>query len=40
MTEFAAELEAALAGGGAKATPKSRGLLGALKNIVGKRNSE
>src|SRR5947208_9052785 len=35
---FAEDLEAALAG--AKHGPKSRGLLGALKNIVGKRNSE
>ena len=35
---FAEDLEAALAG--AKDGPKSRGLLGALKNIVGKRNSE
>src|SRR6266568_2665725 len=37
-TPFAEDLEAALAG--AKDGPKSRGLLGALKNIVGKRNSE
>ena len=35
---FAGELEAALTH--AKAPPKSRGLFGALKNIVGKRNSE
>src|SRR6266566_1382487 len=38
VTAFAEDLEAALAG--AKDGPKSRGLLGALKNIVGKRNSE
>jgi len=38
VTAFADDLEAALAG--ATESPKSRGLLGALKNIVGKRTSE
>jgi len=38
MSAFAADLEAAVAR--AKETGKSGGLLGALKNIVGKRNSE
>jgi serine/threonine-protein kinase len=37
VTAFADELEAALVG--AKDGPKARGLLGALKNIVGKRES-
>src|SRR2546425_9553086 len=38
VTACADDLEAALAG--TKGSAKSRGLLGALKNIVGKRNSE
>ena len=38
VTAFAAELEAALVA--SKDEPKSRGWLGALKNIVNKRNSE
>jgi len=38
VSAFADELEAALAQ--TKDTSKSRGILGALKNIVGKRNSE
>ncbi|HEV8509459.1 MAG TPA: serine/threonine-protein kinase [Gemmatimonadales bacterium] len=38
VTAFAEELEAGLAG--AKDTTRSRGFLDALKNIVGKRNSE
>jgi hypothetical protein len=38
VTEFADELEAALAQ--SKDEPKSRGWLGALKNIVNKRSSE
>src|SRR5207249_1245561 len=38
VTAFADDLEAALAG--AQENRQSRGLLGALKNIVGKRNSE
>ncbi|MFN2571702.1 MAG: hypothetical protein ABR537_08845, partial [Gemmatimonadales bacterium] len=38
VTAFAEELEAGL--GEMKDEPKSRGWFGALKNIVGKRNSE